>query len=82
MNLKGKEINNCYKIIKKIDENNLFTIWMAQGLFSPLTFTLKFLNKEDKEYIREEYLKWHKVYQHCHCLFQQGALYYQLWVII
>ena len=60
MNLIGKEINNCYKITEKIDENNLFTIWKAEGLFSPLIFTLKFLNKEEKEYVREEYLRFEK----------------------
>ena len=54
LDLLNKEINGCYKIVEKMNETEIYSSWKAIGLYSPMTFNLKFLNKKDTEYVVEE----------------------------
>jgi|GEM_PF-5336238 len=57
MPFNGLELNNCYKIVNKIGENNVSTVWKASGIFSPLDFVIKFLKKQNQDYREEELVR-------------------------
>ena len=54
MNLIGKEINGCYRIIEKIGENILSDVYKMEGVFSPVKTIFKILKKNNDGYCQEE----------------------------
>jgi serine/threonine protein kinase len=54
MNLIGREINGCYKIMGKIGENIFCRVYKMEGIFSPVKAVFKILKKSNEEFDLEE----------------------------
>lgn len=57
MELIGKEINNCFKVIKKIEDDSICNVYKMKGLYTPLEVVIKIFKKNINFYNKEDLLR-------------------------